>query len=87
MAISHLFNFLLKKDLQLNINNKELLFVFFVEKWTNINACSWNRLLIFQYIYLIEKGAYIEANCLLQKTPLHYACYYGNLPIVQYLIE
>ena len=37
--------------------------------------------------YLIEKGTNIEAKNEYQKTPLHFECEKGHLPIVQYLIE
>ena len=37
--------------------------------------------------YLVEKGANIEAPDFSQRTPLHFACQYGHLPVVQYLIE
>jgi len=37
--------------------------------------------------YLCERGADQEARDDGDMTPLHYAAYYGHLPMVQYLCE
>ena len=35
----------------------------------------------------VDKGINIEVKHVDQRTPLHFACNNGHLPIVQYLIE